>query len=34
VRDSFRVLVYAERDPALRDVLSDHCPISVRLDAR
>lgn len=34
VRDSFRVLVYAERDPALRDHISDHCPISVRLDAR
>lgn len=34
VRDSFRVLVYAERDPALRDRLSDHCPISVRLDPR
>lgn len=34
VRDSFRVLVYAERDPALRDVVSDHCPISVRIDPR
>jgi len=34
VRDSFRVLVYAERDPALRDTLSDHCPISVRIDPR
>ena len=34
VRDSFRVLVYAERDPALRDRISDHCPISVRLDPR
>jgi endonuclease/exonuclease/phosphatase family metal-dependent hydrolase len=34
VRDSFRVLVYAERDPALRDVISDHCPISVRIDPR
>ncbi len=34
VRDSFRVMVYAERDPALRDRLSDHCPISVRLDPR
>jgi len=34
VRDSFRVLVYVERDPALRDRISDHCPISVRLDPR
>lgn len=34
VRDSFRVMVYGERDPALRHVISDHCPISVRLDAR
>lgn len=34
VRDSFRVLVYADRDPALRDVISDHCPISVRIDPR
>ncbi|WP_198371211.1 endonuclease/exonuclease/phosphatase family protein [Roseomonas rosulenta] len=34
VRDSFRVLVYAERDPALRERISDHCPISVRLDPR
>ncbi|MCA3325394.1 MAG: endonuclease/exonuclease/phosphatase family protein [Roseomonas sp.] len=31
VRDSFRVFSYTERDPALRDVISDHCPISVRL---
>jgi endonuclease/exonuclease/phosphatase family metal-dependent hydrolase len=30
-RDSLRVLVYAERDPALRPRLSDHCPISIRL---
>jgi endonuclease/exonuclease/phosphatase family metal-dependent hydrolase len=30
-RDSLRVLVYAERDPALRPRLSDHCPVSVRL---
>ncbi len=29
--NSLRVLVYAERDPALRDALSDHCPVSVRL---
>ncbi len=34
VRDSFRVLVYAERDPATLSRLSDHCPISVRLDPR
>ena len=34
VRDSFHVLVYVERDPALRDRISDHCPISVRLDPR
>lgn len=34
VRDSFRVLVYADRDPTLRDVISDHCPISVRIDPR
>ncbi|MCX8133525.1 MAG: endonuclease/exonuclease/phosphatase family protein [Roseococcus sp.] len=30
-RSSLRVMVYAERDPAFRDRLSDHCPISVRL---
>ncbi|MBP0466246.1 endonuclease/exonuclease/phosphatase family protein [Roseomonas sp. PWR1] len=34
VRDSFRVMLYAERDPALRERLSDHCPISLRLDPR
>ncbi|HWT08734.1 MAG TPA: hypothetical protein VN329_06190, partial [Roseomonas sp.] len=34
VRDSFRVLVYAERDPAVRALLSDHCPISLRIDPR
>lgn len=34
VRDSFRVLVYVERDQALRQRISDHCPISVRLDPR
>jgi endonuclease/exonuclease/phosphatase family metal-dependent hydrolase len=34
LRDSFRVLVYAERDPSLRERISDHCPISVRLDPR
>jgi endonuclease/exonuclease/phosphatase family metal-dependent hydrolase len=31
VPDSLRVLVYAERDPAYRERLSDHCPVSVRL---
>jgi endonuclease/exonuclease/phosphatase family metal-dependent hydrolase len=31
LRDSFRVFSYTERDPALRDVISDHCPISIRL---
>ena len=31
VRDSLSVLVYAERDRAFRDRLSDHCPVSVRL---
>jgi hypothetical protein len=31
VPDSLRVMVYAERDRAFRDRLSDHCPISVRL---
>ncbi len=31
VRSSLRVLVYAERDFALRDRLSDHCPVSLRL---
>jgi endonuclease/exonuclease/phosphatase family metal-dependent hydrolase len=25
------VQVYAERDPAFRERLSDHCPVSVRL---
>lgn len=34
VAGSLRVLVYAERDPAFRDRLSDHCPVSVRLRAR
>jgi endonuclease/exonuclease/phosphatase family metal-dependent hydrolase len=34
VRDSFRVLLFTERDGALRDRLSDHCPISVRIDPR
>jgi hypothetical protein len=31
IKGSFRVFSYTERDPALRDVISDHCPISVRL---
>ncbi len=31
VPDSLRVLVYAERDAAARERLSDHCPLSVRL---
>jgi endonuclease/exonuclease/phosphatase family metal-dependent hydrolase len=30
-QDSLRVLVYAERDPAWRERLSDHCPVSLRL---
>ena len=30
-RDSLRVLVYAERDGAMRERLSDHCPVSLRL---
>lgn len=34
VRDSFRVLVYNERDAAIRDRLSDHCPVSIRIDPR
>jgi hypothetical protein len=34
VRDSFRVLVFTERDRSMRDLLSDHCPISVRIDPR
>ncbi|HYZ32276.1 MAG TPA: endonuclease/exonuclease/phosphatase family protein [Crenalkalicoccus sp.] len=31
IPESLRVLVYAERDPTLRDRLSDHCPVSIRL---
>ncbi len=31
VPGSLRVLVYGERDPAFRDRLSDHCPVSIRL---
>ncbi len=34
VPDSMRVLVYKETNPALRDALSDHCPVSVRLAPR
>ena len=34
VRDSFRVMVYAERDPVIRERISDHCPVSVRIDPR
>jgi endonuclease/exonuclease/phosphatase family metal-dependent hydrolase len=34
VRDSFRVLVYTERDAATRERLSDHCPVSIRIDPR
>lgn len=34
VRDSFRVLVYNERDAAIRERLSDHCPVSIRIDPR
>jgi len=28
---SLRVLIYAERDPGMRDRLSDHCPLSLRM---
>ncbi|MDB5413629.1 MAG: endonuclease/exonuclease/phosphatase family protein [Rubritepida sp.] len=31
IRNSLRVMVYAERDPVMRDRLSDHCPVSIRL---
>lgn len=31
VPSSLRVMVYAERDRRLRDRISDHCPISIRL---
>ena len=31
VPGSLRVLVYAEREPPMRELLSDHCPVSVRL---
>lgn len=33
-RGSLRVMVYSEREPAMRDRLSDHCPMSVRLTPR
>jgi endonuclease/exonuclease/phosphatase family metal-dependent hydrolase len=31
LRDSLRVLVYAEQGPEARERLSDHCPVSIRL---
>lgn len=31
VSNSLRVMVYAEREPAMRDRLSDHCPVSFRI---
>ena len=31
VPGSLRVMVYSETDPALKDHISDHCPVSVRL---
>lgn len=31
VQNSLRVMVYAERDFSLRDRISDHCPVSLRL---
>ena len=31
VPDTLKVLAYRETDPALKDRLSDHCPVSVRL---
>jgi endonuclease/exonuclease/phosphatase family metal-dependent hydrolase len=34
VRDSFRVLIYNERDATARERLSDHCPVSIRIDPR
>jgi endonuclease/exonuclease/phosphatase family metal-dependent hydrolase len=33
-RDSLKVMVYTENDPRLRDLLSDHCPVSVQLGLR
>lgn len=32
VPGSLRVLVYDEHDPAMQSVISDHCPVSVRLE--
>lgn len=32
-RDSLKVMVYAETEPSLRDLLSDHCPVSIQLSA-
>jgi endonuclease/exonuclease/phosphatase family metal-dependent hydrolase len=34
VPGSLRVMTYRETDPAMRPHLSDHCPVSVRLDVR
>ena len=31
--NSLRVLVYRESDPAMKEKISDHCPVSVRLNA-
>ncbi len=33
-RDSLKVMVYTETDPRLRELLSDHCPVSVQLSLR
>ncbi len=33
-RDSLKVMVYAETDSRLRDLLSDHCPVSIQLSPR
>ena len=33
-RDSMRVLTYSETDPRQREVLSDHCPVSILLAPR
>ncbi len=32
-RDSLKVMVYAETDSRLRELLSDHCPLSLQLSA-
>ncbi len=34
VPSSLRVMVYAERERSMRALLSDHCPISIRLNPR